>query len=85
MVTVMFLSCNSSAIALLKDEILEKVASNAYLLDEPQERNFIKWPIFGVWVWPNAVTFNEYNHEVAYLKDWCSERMDWLNQAIDDL
>jgi hypothetical protein len=38
-----------------------------------------------VWVWPNAVTFNEYNHEVAYLKDWCSERMDWLNQAIDDL
>ncbi len=69
MVTVMFLSCNSSAIALLKDEILEKVASNAYLLDEPQERNFIKWPILGVWVWPNAVTFNEYNHEVAYLKD----------------
>ena len=69
----------------LKDEILEKVASNAYLLDKPQERNFIKWPILGVWVWPNAVTFNEYNHEVAYLKDWCSERMDWLNQAIDDL
>ena len=44
----MFLSGNSSAIALLKDEILEKVASNAYLLDEPQERNFIKWPILGV-------------------------------------
>ena len=50
-----------------------------------QERNFVKWPILGVWVWPNAVSFTEYDHEVSYLSDWFSDRMDWLAIAIEDL
>jgi len=45
----------------------------------------VKWPILGVWVWPNAVSFTEYDHEVDYLSDWFSDRMDWLDGAIKDL
>jgi hypothetical protein len=45
----------------------------------------VKWPILGVWVWPNAITFTEYDDEVKYLKDWYSDRMDWLDHAIADL
>ena len=57
----------------------------AELLEDSQNRNFVKWPILGVWVWPNAITFTEYDDEVKYLNDWYSDRMDWLDQAIGDL
>ena len=68
-----------------KDEFLSQIDACAAYLDDAQERNFVKWPVLGVWVWPNAVTFTEYNHEVTYLKDWFEERMDWLHIAIDGL
>lgn len=68
-----------------KSELINEIDANAAYLDEAQKRNFVKWPILGVWVWPNAVAFTEYNNEVTYLKDWIEERMDWLHIAIDDL
>lgn len=68
-----------------KSEFINVIDANATYLDEAQKRNFVKWPILGVWVWPNAVAFTEYDHEVTYLKNWFKERMDWLDLAIDDL
>ena len=61
------------------------IDNKSQLLEEAQDRNFVKWPILGVWVWPNAVAFTEYDHEVTYLKYWYSDRMEWLNQAIENL
>ena len=55
------------------------------IIECAKERNFVKWPILGAWVWPNAVSFTEYDHEVSYLSDWFSDRMDWLAIAIEDL
>ena len=68
-----------------KGEFLSQIDASAAYLNEAQERNFVKWPILGVWVWPNAVAFTQYDHEIAYLKNWFEERMDWLDIAIDDL
>tara|TARA_B110000046_G_C12993564_1_gene398966 strand:+ start:581 stop:1783 length:1203 start_codon:yes stop_codon:yes gene_type:complete len=68
-----------------KEDILTMIDNKSQLLEEAQDRNFVKWPILGVWVWPNAVAFTEYDHEVTYLKYWYSDRMEWLNQAIENL
>lgn len=68
-----------------KNQFIATIDQHASDIDAAQERNFIKWPILGVWVWPNAVSFTEYEHEVSYLSDWFSDRMDWLDGAIEDL
>ena len=68
-----------------KNQYVATIDQHASDIDAAQERNFIKWPILGVWVWPNAVVFTEYEHEVSYLSDWFSDRMDWLDGAIEDL
>ena len=68
-----------------KDQFIADMNQHASFIEGAQERNFVKWPILGVWVWPNAVSFTEYDHEVDYLSDWFSDRMDWLAIAIEDL
>lgn len=68
-----------------QDQFLEEIDANAFRLNDAQERNFTKWPILGVWVWPNATNYPEYSHEVSHLKDWLKNRMDWLNEEIENL
>ena len=68
-----------------QDLFLEEIDANAFRLNDAQDRNFTKWPILGVWVWPNATNFPEYSHEVSYLKEWFKNRMDWLNEEIENL
>lgn len=68
-----------------KDQFIAMINQQASDIEGAQQRNFVKWPILGVWVWPNAVSFTEYDHEVSYLSDWFSDRMDWLDGAIKDL
>ena len=68
-----------------RDNFLSEIDANAYYLYDAQTRNFTKWPILGVWVWPNATNFPEYSHEVSYLKEWFKNRMDWLNEEIENL
>ena len=68
-----------------RDEFLDEIDANAFYLYEAQKRNFTKWPILGVYVYPNATNFSKFSHEVSYLKDWLKNRMDWLNEEIENL
>ncbi len=63
----------------------EQINSNSLYLNQSQERNFYKWPILGVYIWPNNVYFSTYDEEVIYLKEWLNERLEWLNQNLDEL
>ena len=47
--------------------------------------NFSKWPVLGVYVWPNKFVGNGYNDEIGYLKQWISDRTEWLDNAISAL
>lgn len=60
----------------LKSELENKNAIN---------RNFGKWLILGKYIWPNAFVGDSYTSEVNYLKDWISERLSWMDQAINSL
>lgn len=49
------------------------------------ETNNDIWTVIGQEVWPNAFVGETYEAEVDYLKDWISQRLVWLDEAIADL
>lgn len=58
------------------------IDSIAQLLDEAKERNFEKWPILGQYVWPNPYIGQTYQDEVTYMKNWISDRINWLDDNM---
>jgi len=60
-------------------EFLDRHAS---VLGKSIERNFWKWDIMGKKVWPNAVVYDTYEEELAYLKDYVSKRVEWINENL---
>jgi hypothetical protein len=67
------------------DLFQESINSNSLYLNQSQERNFYKWPILGTYIWPNNVFFSTYDEEVIYLKEWLNERLEWLNDNLNEL
>ena len=52
------------------------------LMAGAETANFQTWPILGKYVWPNQFIFNTYTEELNFLKQFVSERIDWMNRAI---
>ncbi len=50
------------------------------LLNEAQDRNFIKWPILGEYVCPNYFVGATYSEEIGYLKQWLEDRFCWMDE-----
>ena len=48
----------------------------------PQQRNFAAWPVLGTYVWPNYYVGSTFQSEIDWLKDWISQRLDWLDANI---
>lgn len=65
--------------------ILDKIDSHAEHLKWAQKENDEKWKTIGTYVWPNPVVYDSYNEEVDHLKKWYSERMNWLETALNNL
>ena len=53
------------------------------LMAGAEERNFDRWPILGMKVWPNYYAFPTYDAEYAFLKRFYTERLEWLNGKIN--
>lgn len=45
-------------------------------------RNFTKWSILDTYIWPNIKWLGDYRLEVEYMKDFYSERLEWMNGEI---
>jgi hypothetical protein len=58
------------------------IDSLTILLDESKTRNFQKWPVLGIWVWPNYYVGQTYQEEITYLKNWISSRLNWMNNNM---
>jgi hypothetical protein len=76
----------------LRQNILSVNSINAYIdsvanvLNEPQKRNFVQWPILGTYIFPNpqSQTNATYYTEVLDLKTWVSNRFNWLDGAFQN-
>jgi hypothetical protein len=64
------------------DSVMQLIDSTVAVLDESQQRNFIRWPILGTYVWPNNYVGSTYADEVAYLKIWITDRLNWLDNNM---
>jgi len=47
-------------------------------------RNFSQWTILDTYIWPNKVWLGDYRLEVLYMKDFYSERLEWMNGEISN-
>ena len=53
------------------------------LMADAESRNFDRWKILGVKVWPNYYAFPTYGQEYAFLKEFYEARLAWLNERIN--
>lgn len=53
------------------------------LMAGAESRNFDRWRILGVKVWPNFYAFPTYEQEYAFLKEFYEARLAWLNDRIN--
>jgi len=67
------------------DNILAIIDSAASALDEARVRNFQRYNILSNYVWPNNFVGGSYEAEIDYLKNWISARLNWMDQAIDQI
>ncbi|MBL1281505.1 MAG: CotH kinase family protein [Fluviicola sp.] len=61
------------------DSLMARIDTLALFLNESQQRNFQRWPILGTYIWPNNFIGNTYAEEIAYLKQWITNRLTWLD------
>ncbi|UEG52892.1 CotH kinase family protein [Mucilaginibacter daejeonensis] len=63
-------------------QLLADIDENAEYLKYSQKRNFVRWPILGTYVYPNAVVTGSYDKEVEYLKSFLTKRINWMNSNM---
>jgi len=68
-----------------EDLIIQKIDEYAEKLKWAQAENNNKWQTMGAYVWPNPVIYDTYQEEVEHLKNWYLARMQWLEEAFNDL
>lgn len=49
---------------------------------DPVARNFQRWPVMGVKVWPNHFVGATWEEELDYLKQWLLKRAAWMDEAL---
>ena len=66
--------------SILSDErLINYIDSLGTVLEEPAQRNYDRWPILGVYVWPNNFIGNTYQEELTYMKNWILARTAWMD------
>lgn len=54
------------------------------LTTEARVRNFQRWPILGVYVWPNYFVGETYEEEIDFLKNWIYNRLVWMDDNMPE-
>lgn len=49
------------------------------------QANFSRWQVLGIYIWPNNFVGTSHESEIAYLKDWITMRLSWLDTEIAGL
>ena len=62
--------------------LLGDVNETAAFLAESQERNYVRWPVLGKYVWPNWYIAATYQDEIDWMKGWIADRLTWMDDRI---
>ena len=61
------------------DSVMAYIDSQIDSLGDAVTRNFNRWPILGVYIWPNSATRYSYAAEITFLKEWITRRLNWMD------
>ncbi|MFM9944357.1 MAG: CotH kinase family protein, partial [Bacteroidia bacterium] len=63
---------------------INKFIDSTYkVLEEASYRNFARWPVFGIYIWPNPQPLSySMKEEVDSLKSWIRYRCDWMDSEL---
>ncbi|MDP4222615.1 MAG: CotH kinase family protein [Bacteroidota bacterium] len=64
------------------DSVMSFIDNTVESLGEAINRNFEKWPVIGIYIWPNYFVGSTYEEEISYLKNWLTARLDWIDKNI---
>jgi len=64
------------------DSVMLFIDNTIDSLGDAVARNFEKWPVIGEYVWPNYFIGQTYEEEIDYLKDWITDRMNWMDANV---
>lgn len=64
--------------------IAQVIDSLTHLLNDygAQQRNSQAWPRWGKYVWPNKFVANSYDEEIAYIKQWITRRLAFMDKKL---
>ena len=64
--------------------LLNFIDDQAAIIEDAQTRNFTRWPILGTYICPNYFVGQNYDEELNYLKTWLTNRMEWLDNNMEN-
>src|SRR5690606_14050938 len=67
----------------MKEHVLQKLDLRINEINESQARNFERWNILNTVVYNEPEVRGSYANEVNFLRNFISQRFDWLNQEIN--
>jgi subtilisin-like proprotein convertase family protein len=68
--------------ALDTDRIDHIIDSFRSVLAVPETRNFQRWPIMGIYLWPNQYVGTSWQDETNYMQTWIHERVRWMDSML---
>ncbi len=82
---VNFMKCRWNALRELhwsNERIFEVTDSLVNALGDAVSRNFERWPVLGLYVWPNYYVATSHNSEINWMKKWMENRLWWLDANL---
>jgi CotH kinase protein len=64
------------------DRVDQLIAARQKFLGKVQVRNFQRWPILNIWVWPNRVVTGSWDGEYNAMAFWLFSRRRWMEGAF---
>ena len=64
--------------------ISHMIDSFVTVLALPEQRHYTRWPIIGVYTWPNFYVETSYPDEINFLKTWIDNRIQWMDSTLYD-
>lgn len=64
------------------DSLMAYIDGQIAHMGEAVGRNFERWDILGQYVWPNNFYGRNYQEDVASLKNWLKDRLDWMDENM---
>jgi len=55
------------------------IDSTTMVMGESIDRNFKRWPVLGIYIWPNSFVGSTYDEEEWFLRNWIDDRLEWMD------